>query len=138
MPTSPAELSFRGPAEPACLDRAHDLLALLWRQRPDVAETDQIMFSTAVLEVANNIVSHGAAATVWLALHGDARQLEARFCDDGAAVDVNLHSARLPGALAESGRGLALVRMAVDEFSYHHSDGLSHWHLVRRRSRTRH
>ncbi|HWI02044.1 MAG TPA: ATP-binding protein [Propionibacteriaceae bacterium] len=134
MATSPVELSFQGPAEPTCLDRTHDLLALLWQQRPDVAETDQIMFSTAVLEVANNIVSHGAAATVWLTLNGNARQLEAHFCDDGAALDVDLRSAVQPDALAESGRGLALVRMTIDEFSYHHSDGLSHWHLVRRRS----
>ena len=134
MPSSRTELSFRGPVEPACLDRTHDLLAQLWQEQPDVAEMDQIMFSTAVLEVANNIVSHGGAGTISLVLNGDAQQLEARFCDDGAAVEVDLDTAVMPDDLAESGRGLALVRMAVDEFSYHHSDGFSRWHLVRRRS----
>ena len=133
MPSSRTELSFQGPAEPACLDRTHELLDLLWQQQPDVAEMDQIMFSTAVLEVANNIVSHGAAGTLSLMLQSDARQLEAHFCDNGAAVEVDLDSAVLPDDLAESGRGLALVRMAVDEFRYSRSDGLSHWHLVRRR-----
>ena len=136
MASSGAELSFRSPVEPACLDRTHDLLARLWQEQPDVAEMDQIMFSTAVLEVANNIVSHGGGGTVFLVLQGDARQLEADFCDDGAAVDVDLDTAVLPDDLAESGRGLALVRMAVDEFSYSHNDGFSHWHLVRRRSRS--
>lgn len=134
MPGSRTELSFRGPIEPACLDSTHDLLARLWREQPDVTDLDRIMFSTAVLEVANNIVSHGGVGSVSLALNGDERRLEARFCDDGAAVDVDLHVAGLPDDLAESGRGLALVRMAVDEFSYHHSDGFSRWHLVRHRS----
>ena len=134
MASSRTELSFRGPVETACLDRTHDLLAQLWQEQPDVAEMDQIMFSTAVLEVANNIVSHGGAGTVSIVLNGDARQLEASFCDDGAAVEVDLQNAVLPDDLAESGRGLALVRMAVDEFSYSHSDGFSRWHLVRRRS----
>jgi serine/threonine-protein kinase RsbW len=133
VPSSYTELSFRGPAEPACLDRTHELLDLLWQQQPDVAEMDQIMFSTAVLEVANNIVSHGAAGTLSVMLQGDARQLEAHFCDNGAAVEVDLDAAVLPDDLAESGRGLAMVRMSVDEFRYSHSDGLSRWHLVRRR-----
>jgi anti-sigma regulatory factor (Ser/Thr protein kinase) len=132
--SSRAEVSFRGPVEPASLDRTHELLAQLWQEQPDVAEMDQIMFSTAVLEVANNIVSHGAAGTVSLVLHGDEQQLEAHFCDDGTAVEVDLDEAAMPDDLAESGRGLALVRMSVDEFSYSHRDGFSRWHLIRRRS----
>ena len=72
MPSSRTELSFRGPVEPGCLDRTHDLLAQLWQEQPDVAEMDQIMFSTAVLEVASNIVSHGGAGTVSIVLQGDA------------------------------------------------------------------
>ena len=134
MPSSRTELSFHGPVELACLDRTHDLLAQLWQEQPDVAEMDQIMFSTAVLEVANNVVSHGGGGTVSIVLQGDGRQLEASFCDDGAAVEVDLDIAVMPDDLAESGRGLALVRMAVDEFSYSRSDGFSRWHLVRRRS----
>jgi serine/threonine-protein kinase RsbW len=110
------------------------LLAQLWQEQPDVAETDQIMFSTAVLEVANNIVNHGGGGTMSLVLRGDTRQLEARFSDDGAAVEVDLDAALLPDDLATSGRGLAIVRMAVDEFRYSHRDGFSRWHLVRHRS----
>ena len=134
MASSRAELSFRGPVEPVCLDRTHDLLAQLWQQQPDVAEMDQIMFSTAVLEVANNIVSHGNGGTVSLVLQGDDRQLEALFCDDGTAAQVDVDTAALPDDLATSGRGLAMVRMAVDEFRYSHQDGFSRWHLIRRRS----
>ena len=130
--SSRTELSFRGPIEPASLDSTHDLLARLWQEQPDVPELDRIMFSTAVLEVANNIVSHGGVGTVSLVLNRDHQQLEARFCDDGAPVEVDPYHAMLPDDLAESGRGLALVRMAVDDFSYHHSDGFSRWHLVRR------
>ena len=133
MPSSRTELSFNGPIEQACLDRTHDLLARLWQEQPEVAEVDQIMFTTAVLEVANNIVRHGGNGTVSVVLRGDEQQLEAYFCDDGAVVEVNLDTVVLPGDLAESGRGFALVRMAVDELTYRHSDGNSRWHIVRRR-----
>jgi anti-sigma regulatory factor (Ser/Thr protein kinase) len=134
VPSSRTELSFSGPIEPASLDRTHDLLAQLWLEQPEVAQVDQIMFTTAVLEVANNIVRHAGTGTISLVLQGDGRQLEARFSDDGAVLDLDLDATVLPGDLAESGRGLALVRMAVDELSYRHSNGNSRWHLVRHRS----
>jgi anti-sigma regulatory factor (Ser/Thr protein kinase) len=133
MSSSRTELSFHGTIEQACLDHTHDLLARLWQEQPDVAEIDQMMFTTAVLEVANNIVRHGGNGTVSVVLRGDEQQLEAYFCDDGAMVEVNLDTVVLPGDLAESGRGFALVRMAVDELNYRHSDGNSRWHIVRRR-----
>jgi serine/threonine-protein kinase RsbW len=116
VPSSRTELSYRGPVDPVCLDRTHELLGQLWQQQPDVAQLDQIMFSTAVLEVANNIVSHGDGGTLSVLLRGNARQLEAHPCDDGTAVELDRDAAVLPDDLAESGRGLALVRMAVDEF----------------------
>ena len=134
MPASRSELRFQGPAKPEYLDRTHDLLDRLWRDQTDVAEVDRMMFTTAVLEVANNIISHGGARFCSLVLQGDQLQLEASFCDDGDAVDVDLEAAVVSDDLAESGRGLALVRMAVDELSYRYQDGCSRWHLVRRRS----
>ena len=131
MPDSPAELTFSAPARPECLDRIHDLLAQLWQQHPEVSEGDRIMFTTAVLEVGNNILTHGTPITISVVVTADAGQLEAGLTDDGAAAPVNLKPAVLPGDLAESGRGLAIVQMAVDEVTHHYANGRNHWHLLR-------
>jgi serine/threonine-protein kinase RsbW len=134
VPGSRTELEFSGPARHECLDRIHDLLAELWQLQPGVSETDQLMFSTAVLEVGNNILTHGTAALMSIAVTGNGHQLEAELTDDGAAVEIDLETATpLPENLAESGRGLALVRMAVDEVTHEYVEGRNRWHLMRRR-----
>lgn len=130
------ELSFTGPAQPACLDHVHDLLARLWDEQPAVASEDRVLFTTAVVEVANNIVEHGRRADpveLSLRLQLDAERIEAHFRDDGEAVDLDIGRARLPEDLAESGRGLSLVRAAVHEFGYQRTAGVNRWDLVRRR-----
>lgn len=135
MPGSPAPLTFTGQAGPECLDVIHDLITRLWEQHPDVSETDQILFTTAVLEVGNNIVRHGRPAAISVGLCADAEELEADLVDDGAAFEVDLEAATLPDWEAESGRGLAMVRIAVDEVTCQRADGLNRWRLVRHRSR---
>ena len=137
MPPNGADLTFAGPAQEGCLDRIHDLINQLWRVHQDVTDTDRIMFTTAVLEVANNIVTHSGArsgVSISLALTADPTLLSAEFRDDGSPAEVNLETVALPGDSAESGRGLALARMALDEFSYKRGKDLNQWRLTRRRS----
>lgn len=133
MPGSPDELRLSGPARPELLDRIHDLLGELWRAHPGVAEVDQLMFTTAVLEVSNNILTHGSPSTMSVAVSGDSRQLEAELTDDGAAADLDLDAVALPDDLTESGRGLAMVQLAVDEVCHDYHGGRNHWHLRRSR-----
>jgi len=133
VPGRRVELPCSGQAQRDCLDPVHDILEELWQLQPGVAEIDRIMFSTAVLEICSNILAHGAAASLSVTVGGDNYQLEAELTDDGSAADVDLDAAVLPKDLAESGRGLAMVRMAVDEVSHEYADGLNHWHLRRRR-----
>ena len=132
MPASPDELRLSGPARPELLDQIHDLLGELWRAHPDVAELDQVMFTTAVLEVSNNILTHGSPSTMSVRVSGDSRQLVAELTDDGSAADLDLDAVALPDDLTESGRGLAIVQLTVDEVSHDYTDGLNHWHLRRR------
>jgi serine/threonine-protein kinase RsbW len=135
VPDRAAKLTFSGPAEPACLDRIHELLNGLWEEHPDVLELDRMMFTTAVLEVGNNVVRHGGPAMMSLRLTCSSRRMEAYLCDDGAALGIDPASATMPGDRQESGRGLAMARMALDDFAYEHADGLNRWHLVRLRRR---
>jgi serine/threonine-protein kinase RsbW len=131
------ELDFTGPADPRCLDHIHELLARLWEKAPDVTGRDRALFATAVGEVAANIIKHGHGAgrtNLSVILRVDGTRIEAVFSDDGVPVDLDPAGPSLPGDLAESGRGLALVRAAVDLVTYERAGTLNRWHLVRRRN----
>ncbi len=132
-----SELTFTGPAESGCLDHIHDLMAEAWVREPGVSTDDKVLFATAVAEVAANIVSHGQSSTgteVTLTLRLAADQIEAVFLDDGDPADVDVDQAVLPADSAESGRGLAIARAALDELAYERLGSINRWRLVRSRS----
>ncbi|WP_052437035.1 ATP-binding protein [Georgenia sp. SUBG003] len=94
-----------------------------------------MMFETAVIEVAGNVVEHGRpeGRVVYrfrLAVLPD--RVVARL-EAGQEVDGDPGAPGLPDPLAEQGRGLALTRAVLDEFSYERLDGTNVWHLVRYR-----
>ena len=124
------------PAVPASLDRVHALLAEVWSANDDVPDDDRMRFEIGVIEIAGNIVEHGAATapldfTLAVEVHPD--RLEARFRDPGRRVEVDFDNAAMPDSMAESGRGLAMVLAVVDELTYRHDGVENHWLVVRRR-----
>lgn len=129
---------FEAPAQPDCLDELHAALDRLWREAPDVQEPARMRFSTAVSEVLGNVVVHGrtgegAIATVRVSLKAEPGALRAELLDDGIALAPGAAVTELPeDDLAESGRGLALARAALDELHYVR-DGGNRWELVIRR-----
>jgi serine/threonine-protein kinase RsbW len=135
VPTSPTELTFTGPAGPECLDAIHDLLDRLWYAQTGVDDTDRAMFATAVLEIANNIVTHNdpeSRVSLSLSVTADSDLLRAELRDDGSPATVNTEVPTLPDDFAESGRGLALARMALDDFRYERTEEQNRWQLERR------
>ena len=46
-------------AVPETLNLLHDLLDRVRDENPDVEATDLMLFETAVIEIANNVVEHG-------------------------------------------------------------------------------
>jgi anti-sigma regulatory factor (Ser/Thr protein kinase) len=128
--------SLRVCTAPECLDRVHDLLTRLWADASEVSGDDRIRFETAVAEVAANIVEHagdGAVVELDLEVCAYADRVEALFCDTGAAAEVDVEGASLPGDMAESGRGLAIARAAVDEVVYERDGEVNRWRVTRRR-----
>ena len=124
-------------ADPECLGKVHDLLAEMWSTSPDVTETDRAMFEIAVIEIAANIVRHGSdeGQTVCnLILEVYPERLCARFKDDGLVAHVNIDSAVMPDVFAESGRGLAIAKAAVDVLTYERHNGANFWSLSRTRT----
>jgi serine/threonine-protein kinase RsbW len=126
-------------AEPQSLDRIHDLLQRMWDEDPAVDLMDRIRFETAVIEVASNIIEHGTAATAEpiqfrLELENTGERLCAQFQDNARPAGVDLSSAAMPADMSESGRGLALAKVALDQFAYERDGSSNRWTLVCRRS----
>ncbi len=122
---------LRAPAGPEALGQVHDLLAQLWVDEPGVGEADRLRFETAVAEIAANIAQHAAAAgarELELRLHGLPDRLEAVFEDDGGPVAPG--PGGWPPDDAERGRGLELVRTAVDALHYERDGARNRWVLV--------
>lgn len=127
-------------ADPECLAKVHSLLEDMWAGTPDVSGTDRVMFEMAVIEIAGNIVQHVVGedegpVNCNLTLKVHPNRLEAHFKDDGrsAPVDIDIDAVSMPDPLAESGRGLALAKAAVDFLSYERHKGANHWTLRRTR-----
>ncbi|MBT2513142.1 ATP-binding protein [Arthrobacter sp. ISL-30] len=124
-------------ADPECLGKVHDLLARMWETSPEVSELDRAMFETAVIEIAANIVEHGSQegsilCNLILEVYPD--RLDARFKDDGRIAQVDLDAAAMPDDFAESGRGLAMAKAAVDVLTYHRHNNDNYWTLSRTRT----
>ncbi len=130
---------LEGPADLPCLERVHDLVDELWVRVPDVELADRFRFETAVIEVAGNIVEHGGGDVLLrLRLVVRSDTLEAHFRDTGPEVDLTEAVGELPDPLAETGRGMALVRAAVDDVGYERTGLTNRWHLLQHRSGTGH
>ena len=119
------------------LEEVHSLLEGVWAESADVSETDRMMFGTAVIEVAANIIEHGsheATSKCDLTIEVYADHLEARFRDDGIMAMVDLDTAVMPDPLAEGGRGLAMAKAALDVLSYERRSNINVWILSRTRT----
>jgi len=130
------DYTLTGLAVPEGLDELHDLLERIGAEHSQVPPADLMLFETAVIEIAGNVVEHGFPPgevhwTFILAVHDD--RLEARLSDDGVPFDggEDLPGAEMPDALAEGGRGFALAGAVLDKLHYHRSEGANHWQLVR-------
>ncbi len=122
---------LRAPAGPEALGPVHELLARLWDAEPGVGEATRLRFETAVAEIAANIAEHAAAAgaeVLELRVRGLPDRLEAVFEDDGGPVAPG--PGGWPPDDAERGRGLELVRAAVDDLSYERDGGRNRWVVV--------
>lgn len=120
-------------AAPEALEQVHALLASVWDDAPEVDEMTRIRLTTAVAELVANVVEHGRTVSdgppvLVLTVDAAPGQVVAELEDDGVGYPPG---GELPDdPMAESGRGLALVRAAVDEADYERHDGRNHWRLV--------
>lgn len=124
-----------GPADLSLVEAVHDALESLWARVPEVGDEDRMMFALAVSEVATNVVEHAEGPEVphvRVRLEVDAEWLTAVMADDADPALIRLHEVSMPGADAESGRGLAIALAVLDDL-VHETDEGNTWRLRRRR-----
>ncbi len=122
---------LRAPAGPEALGPVHELLTELWAGEPAVDGSARLRFETAVAEIAANIAEHAAASgarELELRLRGLPDRVEAVFEDDGGPVAPG--PGGWPPDDAERGRGLELVRAAVDVLRYERHGSRNRWVVV--------
>lgn len=125
---------LNGPVDPGCLEKVDLLLQQVWATSADVSGTDRTLFETAVIEIAANIIQHGAGEgsinyTLTIEVYPD--RLDAHFRDDGIAAQVDIDALSMPDPLAESGRGLAIAKAALDVLAYERQNNNNNWTLSR-------
>lgn len=136
-PTATGGYLLTGLAVPEGLADLHDLLARVAEDHPGVSATDLMLFETAVIEIANNVVEHGRpeGRVHWsfrMEVHPD--RIQARLTDDGQAFGGVPDGREMPDELSEAGRGLALAIAALDHLEYERRDAANHWNMERQRS----
>ncbi|MBF4621820.1 ATP-binding protein [Clavibacter sp. VKM Ac-2542] len=134
MTETTRSLTLQSP--PDDVDAVHELVAGLWDDRPDVGALDRMAFETALIELASNVIEHaddGQGVTCVVSVTVDDGVMSARLRDGSEPGDFRLTAREMPGADAESGRGLAMVQMLCDELTYERVGGENVWSVRRTR-----
>jgi serine/threonine-protein kinase RsbW len=131
------EYVLEGLAVPESLDLLHDLLERVGREHPDLDGGDLMLFETAVIEVAGNVVEHGrppggVAWTFRLSVLPD--RLEATLSDSGEEYPGGTWGTTMPDdPMQETGRGLPLATAVLDDLGYRRTAGANQWTMLRHR-----
>ncbi len=133
---APTSYTISVPAQPQRLEDLHDLIDRARSDWSEVASADFDMVETAVIELAGNAARHGSsseAAEVTLSLVVDDDAIRATLMDTGAELTVDDTDWTMPDVMDETGRGIAMAHLVVDDLAYEHAAGVNTWRLVRRR-----
>jgi serine/threonine-protein kinase RsbW len=123
-----------GLAVPDSLNLLHDLLEQVGGEHPELTASDLMLFETAVIEVAGNVVEHGQppGKVRWsfrLSIRPDC--LEGTLSDSGEEYPGGAWGTEMPDTMEEDGRGLALATAVLDSLVYKRAGDVNEWTMVR-------
>jgi serine/threonine-protein kinase RsbW len=125
---------LEGFAVPDQLDAVHTLLAQAADEHPRLDPMDVMLFETAIIEIANNVVEHGQpeGEVRWrFTIRVREDEIEAELDDTGQTF-TPVQGKAMPGEDAEGGRGLAMAEALLDQIDFERMDDANHWRMVRR------
>jgi len=128
------EYVLEGFAVPDQLDAVHALLAQAAGDHPELDPMDVMLFETAIIEIANNVVEWGRpeGAVRWkftIRVHSD--EIEAELDDTGQTF-TPAQGMEMPDEEAVGGRGLPIAEALLDQIEFERMEDTNHWHMVRR------
>lgn len=128
------EYVLEGFAVPDQLDAVHALLAQAAGEHQELDPMDVMLFETAIIEIANNVVEYGRpeGQVRWkftIRVHDD--EIEAELDDTGQSF-TPAHGKAMPGEEAEGGRGLPIAEALLDRIEFTRMEDTNHWRMVRR------
>jgi serine/threonine-protein kinase RsbW len=133
--TEPAEtLVLRSPRDN--VDLVHGFLEKLWTAHTDIGELDRMAFETALIELVSNVIEHadsGQGVTCVITVDVDDSTLVANLSDTAEAGEIQVVGRVMPSIDAESGRGIALIQMLVDDLQYERVGEKNLWSISRNR-----
>ncbi|MCL1900408.1 MAG: ATP-binding protein [Promicromonosporaceae bacterium] len=126
--------TLSGFAVPAQLEAVHALLKQVATDHPELDPMDVMLFETAIIEIADNVVEHGRPQgevqwTFTIRVRED--EIEAVLDDTGQPFTPDTCSA-MPDGYAEGGRGLPLAKQLLDRIEFSRFEDANHWRLTRR------
>lgn len=131
------EYVLEGFAVPEQLDALHSLLAQAAEEHPELDSMDVMLFETAIVEIANNVVKHGQpeGKVRWrFKVRVREHEIEAEL-DDTAQQFTPARGSAMPGENAEGGRGLPIAEALLDQLECSRMGDRNHWRMVRRLGR---
>jgi serine/threonine-protein kinase RsbW len=122
-------------APPDDVEAVHDFLESIWQDFPDVDSTDRMIFETAIVELASNVIEHAAPGqegiSCVLLVHTVDHELRAELRDTAQAGSFRLSNRAMPGSEAESGRGIALIQAMVDKVTFERTGEFNVWTITK-------
>lgn len=129
---------LEGFAVPDQLDAVHTLLGEAAADHPALDPMDVMLFETAVIEIANNVVEYGRpeGEVRWkFTIRVNDDTIEAELDDTGQTF-TPARGKGMPGEDAEGGRGLPIAEALLDQIEFDRVGDTNHWRMVRRLGQT--
>ncbi len=113
----------------------HNLLNSVWVDKPMIADADRYSFETAIIELTSNVIQHGdtgSGISCLITINVFDDRIEALLIDTGIVADIDVEESVMPDELAESGRGIPLIKALVDTLAYSRVGDLNSWQFARK------